>query len=364
MWRDKEKDMGNPLHSICSYMAMFPPNMPNYFINRYSSPGDKVLDPFSGRGTTPLEACLEGRIGIGNDLNPLAYVLTKAKINVPYERAISFRIDELESLYRDWENLDNEIPQEINMIFNESTLYQLLFLRENLNWKKRNVDCFIIAMLLGIVHGNSPGYLSLRMPNTFSMSPNYVKNYIQKNGLMKPKRDAFELLRKKLERCYQRPEVRGKVYKCDARNLHYIKDNEIDLILTSPPYINVIRYGAFNWIRLWILNESPKDVDKKLLTTGSPTKYKDFMLEALYEFNRVTREGGRIVLILGDVRDRSNGKNYNLAELIAVECASKIGLFVEGVIVDNFNEDSKVSRIWGSKKGKATKTERALILRK
>ena len=38
-----------------------------------------VLDPFSGRGTTPLQACAEGRIGVGNDLNPFAHLLTAAK---------------------------------------------------------------------------------------------------------------------------------------------------------------------------------------------------------------------------------------------------------------------------------------------
>ena len=43
-------------------------------------PGDVVLDPFSGRGTAPLQALAEGRIGVGNDLNPLAHVLTAAKV--------------------------------------------------------------------------------------------------------------------------------------------------------------------------------------------------------------------------------------------------------------------------------------------
>jgi site-specific DNA-methyltransferase (adenine-specific) len=64
-------------------MAMFPPSIPRYFINQYTEKGDTVLDPFSGRGTTVLEACVAGRIGIGNDLNPVAFVLTKAKSNTP-----------------------------------------------------------------------------------------------------------------------------------------------------------------------------------------------------------------------------------------------------------------------------------------
>src|SRR4029453_18959198 len=56
------------------------------FIARYSRPGDVVLDPFSGRGTTPLQACAEGRIGVGNDLNPFAHLLTASKVE-PASRA-------------------------------------------------------------------------------------------------------------------------------------------------------------------------------------------------------------------------------------------------------------------------------------
>ena len=58
-----------------------PRRLAHAFIARYSRPGDVVLDPFSGRGTAPLQAAAEGRIGVGNDLNPLAHVLTAAKLD-------------------------------------------------------------------------------------------------------------------------------------------------------------------------------------------------------------------------------------------------------------------------------------------
>src|SRR6266508_1314825 len=65
---------------MCSYLASFPAALAHAFIARYSRPGDVVLDPFSGRGTTPLQASAEGRIGVGNDLNPFAHLLTAAKL--------------------------------------------------------------------------------------------------------------------------------------------------------------------------------------------------------------------------------------------------------------------------------------------
>ncbi len=75
-WKEQQRLWGHSFHPMCSYLAMFPAALAHAFIARYSRPGDTVLDPFSGRGTTPLQACAEGRVGVGNDLNPLAYLLT------------------------------------------------------------------------------------------------------------------------------------------------------------------------------------------------------------------------------------------------------------------------------------------------
>ena len=80
VWQINNRRWATPQHYTCSYMAMFPPSLPHYFISRFTKVGDTILDPFSGRGTTPLEAIAQNRIGIGNDLNDLAYVLTKGKL--------------------------------------------------------------------------------------------------------------------------------------------------------------------------------------------------------------------------------------------------------------------------------------------
>jgi site-specific DNA-methyltransferase (adenine-specific) len=364
-WKSFPKNMNNNLHTICSYMAMFPPSLPHYFIDRYSSKNDIVLDPFSGRGTTILEACFMGRIGIGNDKNPLAYVLTKAKANVPQKGRIISRISQLQKEYQ-YENinLDNE-SENIRMIFSDYTLKQLLFIRNELNWRKSNVDAFIVAMVLGIIHGSSEGYLSIRMPNTFSMSPNYVKKFISEHNLEKSNRDVFLILRKKLERCYQKPPKSGKAYHQDARNMTKIKKSSVDLIITSPPYTRVIRSGKFNWIRLWFLDYDGKEVDQKLFFSESISKYSVFMSEALIEMKRVLKPRGNAVLVIGDVKDRESNKRFNLAKIIWKKCAQPLGFkLLEPIMIDKISDDTKVSKIWGEKRGDATKIDRILILEK
>src|SRR5262249_40268726 len=95
IWRQPPRRWGHDLHSLCSYMAMFPPTLPRVFIEWLTRPGDIVYDPFSGRGTTPLQACLQGRVGLGSDANPLAWVLTSAKADPPTRLELEHRIEEL-----------------------------------------------------------------------------------------------------------------------------------------------------------------------------------------------------------------------------------------------------------------------------
>ena len=88
------------MHTMCSYQGMFPARLAHFFIQSYSRPGDVVLDPFSGRGTTGLQARAEGRVAFVNDLSPLAYILTKAKVEAPSWNSVMAAIDALEHDYR------------------------------------------------------------------------------------------------------------------------------------------------------------------------------------------------------------------------------------------------------------------------
>ena len=89
------------------------------------------------------------------------------------------------------------------------------------------------------------------------------------------------------------------------------------------------------------------------------------MIHSLKEMKRVLKQGAKAVLIIGDVKDRESEKIYNLAQIIWEKSAKSVGFsMVQPIIVDNISDDSKVSRIWGAKKGNATKIDRILVLQK
>ena len=315
-WHRAPARWGHPLHSLCSYFAMFPPKVPYVFIRWLTEAGDVVYDPFSGRGTAPLEACRMGRVGMGSDANPLAHVLTAAKVDAPSTEEARARLSVLRKRHVPGD--PSSAPPEIRMLYSDRALEQLLWLRDTLSLSRRD-DRFLMALLLGVMHANfKPGKpargLSISMPNTFSMSPGYVRRYIEEHKLVPPDVDVFDLLERKLDRMHL-PDTaarRGSAWRQDAREpiAPTITERPAKLVFTSPPYLSVIKYGKYNWIRLWMLGQDPKAVDGALVATASLSKYLAFMGTVLRQLTPAVRDDGYLCLMIGDVQERATGKGH------------------------------------------------------
>src|SRR5439155_25153739 len=92
-WTAKQR-AANRLHEI-SYRACFKPQLPRFFIERLTEPGERVYDPFMGRGTTLVEAALLGRVPLGCDANPLSVVVTRPRLRPPPLSQIEKRLREI-----------------------------------------------------------------------------------------------------------------------------------------------------------------------------------------------------------------------------------------------------------------------------
>ena len=339
-WKFAKDNWGIALHRICSRTGSFPPALAYYFVMKYSRIGDVVLDPFSGKGTAPLEACLNGRIGVGNDLSPEAYVLTRAKVRpVPYRRVLEWieyaerRMDP--SGYR-----VSDVSDDVKAFFSNYTLKQILAVRDLIEeTEDEDLANFITALMLGILHGPTKIHLSVKCSHSFSMAPEYVKKYVKKNGVTKPKRNVLKCLRIKAERVFRDgiPAVKGEAYMEDARKLP-LEDESVDLVLTSPPYFNMQTYAWDNWLRLWFLGYDYEDVAKILFHTESIEKFKRFMEEVLREIYRVLKWDRAAIIVLGRVKVR--GKLVDMAEVTA-PIAEKLGFEVAGIISDSIPKSNK-----------------------
>ncbi len=384
LWHGISPRWGHSMHPMCSYHGMFPAKLAHYFIQRYSKPGQLVIDPFSGRGTTALQARMEGRDSITNDLNPLAYVLTKAKADPPSWSDVNEFVSDLERGYRRRTQADPDVPADISMLFHENTLKQIFYMRQRLlsrplaEWSR--VEVMVAGAFAGILHGahrvdGTSQYLSISMPNTFSMSPEYVRKYIRDNRLVQIDQDAFERLRDKLARLYMDATdgLVGQVFNDDASHLlasKTIKGGSVDLVLTSPPYLRVVNYGTANWIRLWWLGTDDVSrqrgagrvsLDAALDHGHDYTAYRTFMLRTLQATRRVLRREGIAVFVIGDVT-RPGGPPLALARQLWDDVGEQSGLRLMELIEDYLPLQNKVSRIWGETKGRATDRDCVLVL--
>ena len=383
LWHAVSPRWGHSAHAMCSYQGMFPPKLVHYFLQRYSRQRDLVVDPFSGRGTTVLQARVEGRRTIGNDLNPLAFVLTRAKAKPPsWERLLDF-IAEMERGYRRPDPASLDFPDEIQMLFHPGALAQLAYLRSRLLSKRRTAwsseEAMLAACVAGILHGSfrrdgSSAYLSISMPNTFSMAPAYVKRYIRENELVAPDQDVFARVREKVGRQYldSMAGLAGTVHSKDA--VAFLRRKQIrgcvDLVLTSPPYLQVINYGTSNWIRLWWLGldgvardagAGRKALDADLDHGHHYVPYRDFILRVLIGIRDVLAPTGVAAVVIGDVATPDR-PSIALADQLWREVGDQTGLRLLQFIEDDLPAGNKVSRIWGDTRGQATDRDCVLVL--
>jgi site-specific DNA-methyltransferase (adenine-specific) len=425
-WKDQQRLWGHSFHPMCSYLASFPASLVHAFIARYTRPGDVVLDPFSGRGTTPLQACAEGRIGAGNDLNPFAQILTAAKVDPPTKADIKTRVASLRLAWAasadEWNALADRIvanpgsaevevpgpasrlivssapasgkpgrssgrsdsaanrpgapvPAEVALAFHPRTLAQLLFLRSGLDPDDRT-DRFVLATLTGILHGKSGSYLSAIMPNTFSMAPRYVRDFVERTDFHSPERDTFALLDDKLRRLYRQPlpAARGIALLGDARDAGVRMREALRarglperarLVVTSPPYLRVVKYGYYNWLRLWLLGYDASAIDDLLDDAHHRDAYLVFMRDVLSGMRSALADDAVIALVIGDVemdRGRPVNGGVDLAESVWELAAAPEGYRLAGIAQDDVAAGRKMTKLWGDEAGQATKLDRILVL--
>jgi len=362
-WKQYNKSWGHSLHRICSRICSFPPSLAYFFVNTFSKEGDICLDVFSGKGTFPLEAILNNRIGIGNDIAPEAFILTNAKLNPPNLDEYMEYLDDL-SGELGFLSTTSGVGKDIRTFFGTKTLKQIMEIRELLMDNESQFALFTKALMCGIIHGTSSISLSLPCSHSYSMSPNYVRKYTKKHRLEKPRRDVIECLRIKANIVLKDPvpDRRGKAYNCDSRNLPLDKES-VDLIVTSPPYFDIQTYAYDNWLRLWFLGHDYREVRKSIVQTGSEELYRKFMSESLVEMYRVLKKNKRCFIVVGDVKKKYSKyeKVINTAKFLS-EPAQDAGFTVERIIRDKIPQCNKVLN--SSLNTKGITTERILCLTK
>ena len=249
------------------YYAMFPVEFAEHVVQKYTSFGASILDPFAGRGTAIFSAATNGRIGMGVELNPVGWVFSQAKLNAAAKCHVIDRLREISKLAAR-KTSNPRLPVFFSWCFSPWVQQFLLTAREHLQWRQNPVDRTLMALMLVNMHGKREASLSNQMRQTKSMSPDYAVNWWKKRRLRPPDVDPVGFMLKRIDWRYAKgvPESsQSIVYLGDSTTrLRYVRKRasqlslpSATLLLTSPPYCGITNYHYDQWLRLWLLGGQP-----------------------------------------------------------------------------------------------------------
>jgi hypothetical protein len=348
---------GHSLHEV-SYRACFKAQLPEFFIQRLTEPGDTVYDPFSGRGTTALQAALMGRRPVANDINPLSAMLVGPRLAPPALTALRDRLDTIPPV-------DTPFPDEpdLAVFYHPDTLRQLRGLRTRLLGRDLDpVDAWIRMVALNRLTGHSPGFFSV-----YTLPPNQAASVVSQKkinaarGQVPPPRDVAAIILKKTKSLLSDglppPHPPALLMTGAASSTPSLADRSVDLLVTSPPFLDIVDYEGDNWLRCWFAGIDPVTV--RIAKHGGISAWERFVRASFEEFARIVRPGGFIGFEVGEVR---GGKV--LLERNVVAAIEGLPFEVLGVMV-NQQEFTKTANCWGvGNNAKGTNTNRIVMLRR
>jgi hypothetical protein len=365
-WTSKQR-AASSLHEI-SYRACFKPQLPRFFIERLTLPGGVVYDPFLGRGTSVIEAALLGRAVAGCDLNPLSVILTKPRFYPPTLADVRERLVEL-----DW-SYGGAIDEELLAFYHPDTLREIYSLKSYLlgleeAHAETGVDAWIRMVATNRLTGHSAGFFSV-----YTLPPNQAVSAARQRRInllrrqTPSKRSVPELITRKTEtllrgvsnsdRALLRKAAAGVAFITgNCENTPRLQTESVDLIITSPPFLNVVDYAGDNWLRCWF--NGIDETKTALRSLRKPEEWVAQMTRVFKELERVLSKHGYIAFEVGEVHRGT----LKMEELV-IPAARAAGLQPVLVLI-NAQEFTKTSNCWGvTNQISGTNSNRVVLLRK
>lgn len=301
------------LNAICPYFTMFPLEFP-LGVLRNAEPGQLVVDPFCGRGTTNYAARTLGLPSIGVDSSPVAVALSQAKLADSTPHRI---VAAAHRILRDVPEASDVPDGEFwRWAFHYDVLQVLCRLREGLLANCRSDSRRALrAILLGALHGprrkSRPSHFSNQSQRTYAPKPRYAVKYWKKHNMIPEPVDVLEIVLERAERYYSNEKrAIGKVVQGDSRRDVFTRAAEgrkADWIITSPPYYGLRTYLPDQWLRHWFLG-GPAEVEYSAegqILHSSPEAFASDLRQVWRNVGKISSPGARLVIRFGGINNRS-----------------------------------------------------------
>lgn len=265
-------------HGIDRYPAKTIPQISRYLIKKYSKPHDIILDPFCGSGSVLVESKLLKRNAIGCDINPLALLFSEVKTAYYTEDSLNTSYKMVtEIINKNKFKMDYTFPNQ-DYWFTPKALSSFSTLRNAIEMAKQHLNeleyKFLLCTLATIVRkcskadprGPKP-FISKRMRELNLMNNlDPIKQFNTMTGIISKK------LLESSKAFGKNNSTKASLLNLDAREIdHAVEHSSIDLVVSSPPYINAQDYVRSSKLELWILKlldgEEIKTLSQKIIGT-------------------------------------------------------------------------------------------------
>lgn len=327
------KDTGYLTHAYHSYPAKFIPQLAGRIIDQYTSVGDVVVDPFMGCGTTLIESKIRGRIGIGTDINPVATLISSAKIHALHPLHVT---EAFHTLVRRFANYDEKSPiamqthERLDFWYRPEEKHKLAFLYQQISAiTDENQRTFFLCAFSNILKSCSIWMQKSNKP-TRDMKKTPADPFVafqrQVKAMLRGNHDYYEALSKKGFLT-----IDTQAHCRDARQSP-TQDNTVSLVVTSPPYVTSYEYADLHQLpALWFAYTDDLAMFRKQfigtayhhkrdLATHSPiansiveqltqkhkksadevAHYFGEMYEVFTEMHRILKIGGKMAIVIGN----------------------------------------------------------------
>ncbi len=336
------------IHSFHWYPATFLSAIPGTIIPLITEPNDLVLDPFCGSGTTGAEAVRLGRRFIGIDTNPIAALITEAKLSFPepaeLEEYTEIIINRSQGLFSR-QSSTAHTNQDILLDWYHPVTFQALnsLLESILEIEDSVLKTCFLAIISGIYKNCSsqgkhwgwvcdnvkPKPSEITYKDAFGIFANASRNFASSTFNFYKSASVFS----STTRSELRSMVKIENGSCVERINNMDKDS-VDAIVTSPPYNGVADYIksqrlSYLWFDKDELNdkklgfrhfEDLREVEagarSKRFRRTSHSAYIDFMDRFFLQSSKVLKKSGSMVLVVGEskAREATTATILNLAE--------------------------------------------------
>jgi hypothetical protein len=304
----------------------------------------------------------------GCDINPLSVVFTRARLEPPRLEQIALRLREINF------SAATELRDDLLVFYHPETLREIGALRHYLLQRKKAgqsdaVDDWIRMVAVNRLTGHSPGFFSVyTLPPNQATSVKAQQKINEKRRQKPPRRHVAEIIARKsrqllgdcdaaTRRALSRICSQAKLLTQPSATVPEIASGSVSLVVTSPPFLDVVDYAGDNWLRCWFIGVDPASV--RLTVPSKIEQWQRAMTEVFVDLYRVLRPGGHVAFEVGEIR----GGKVKLEEAV-VPCGLRAGLRPLLILI-NDQKFTKTANCWGvDNNSKGTNTNRIVVFRK